>query len=65
MKKYSKMREIREAKGLRQIDLALSANCSLTWIWFLEHGGHKRVSSEIKGRIANILGVPPGELFGL
>lgn len=63
MKKTSKMRQIREKNGLRQIDLALQAGCSLTWIWLLEQGGQERVSQEIKERVAKVLGVRSTELF--
>ena len=63
MRQASKMRQAREAKGMRQLDLALRANCSLTWIWLLEQGGHKRVSREVKNRVARLLGVPVAELF--
>ncbi len=63
MKKASKMRQIRKAKGMRQLDLALLANCSLTWIWLLEQGGHDRVSEEMKSRVAEALDVSPGEIF--
>jgi len=63
MKKTSKMRQIREKNGLRQIDLALQAGCSLTWIWLLEQGGQERVSQEIKERVAVALETTVEELF--
>ena len=63
MRKISKMRRVREKKGLRQIDLALQAGCSLTWIWLLEQGGQERVSRKIKERVAEALETTVEELF--
>lgn len=63
MKKISKMKQAREEKGLRQIDLALQAGCSLTWIWLLEQGGQERVSQKIKEKIATVLGTTAERLF--
>jgi transcriptional regulator with XRE-family HTH domain len=57
------MRQVREEKDLRQIDVALQAGCSLTWIWLLEQGGQERVSREIKERVAEALETTVEELF--
>ncbi len=63
IRKSSKMKQFREKKELRQIDVALRAGCSLTWIWLLEQGGQERVSQEIKERVAAVLKSTPEELF--
>ena len=59
----SKMKQLREQQGLRQIDLAKKANVSLTWLWALENSFHERVSQEIKERVATALKSTPGQLF--
>jgi transcriptional regulator with XRE-family HTH domain len=59
----SKLREIREKQGLRQLDLAKKANVSLTWLWVLENSFSNRVSREVKQRVARALDYPYEELF--
>lgn len=60
----NRMKEFRAQKNMRQLDLAEKVNISLTWIWALENGFHKRVSTDIKQRVADALDSSVEELFG-
>jgi transcriptional regulator with XRE-family HTH domain len=59
----SKIREMREKQGLRQIDLAKRADVSLTWLWVLENSLSQRVSREVKERVARALNCSYEEVF--
>jgi transcriptional regulator with XRE-family HTH domain len=59
----NKIREMRRKKGLRQLDLSLKANISLSWLWFLENGLESRVSKEIKERVSEALECDYQDLF--
>lgn len=61
--KMSRIKQMREKLGLRQLDLAKRADVSLTWLWALENSFSSRVSREIKERVAKALGCPYDELF--
>jgi transcriptional regulator with XRE-family HTH domain len=59
----NRTKQIRQTKGLRQIDLARKADISLTWVWALENGLESRVSAPIKKRVAKALDSTEEELF--
>jgi transcriptional regulator with XRE-family HTH domain len=59
----SKLKKMREKRGLRQLDLAKKADVSLTWIWVLENTFSDRVSRDIKKRVARALNCPYEEIF--
>lgn len=58
------LKTLRKKQRLRQIDLANMCNISLTWLWVLENGFHKRVSIDVKKRVADALDSSVEELFG-
>lgn len=53
----SKLRDARLAKGLAQVDLAVQANVSLSWISVLERKP-QLMTSAVAERLAGALGVP-------
>lgn len=57
---YSKVRAIRESRGLRQIDLVILTGLSLGTIGHFDKGN--RVSLTSVQKIARALGVQPGDL---
>ena len=57
----SKIRLLRKGRGLRQLDLALSAGLSQATIWNVEHG--LEISRPTKQKIAAALGVRVNDLF--
>jgi transcriptional regulator with XRE-family HTH domain len=57
----SKLREIREERGLRIIDVAIKAQVSSSLVWMMETG--QRVSRRKKIQVACALNVPFDELF--
>ena len=59
----NKLKQARLEKELRQVDLARRANISLTWLWALENGLEKRVSTKAKRRLAGALGMRIEDLF--
>lgn len=59
----TKMKELRQQQGLRQIDLAKKTKVSLSWLWALENGLHSGASDEVKGRVAVALGTTPDKIF--
>lgn len=61
----SRMRFFREARRLRQIDVAVQVGISPAWVWHAENTNGAGVSSEVKTKIALILEVPVEELFPL
>ncbi len=52
------LRELREAKGLTQTEMAKKVNVSQTYIAKLEAGDKKNPSLEILRKLARALGVP-------
>ena len=56
-----RMRILRKARALRQLDLALSAGLSQATIWNAEHG--LEISRSTKQKIAAALGVRVNDLF--
>lgn len=59
----NKVRQFREKKNLRQIDLARKANISMGWLWALENGFEDRVSIEVKRRVSDALKCDYAALF--
>jgi len=59
----TKIKEAREKRGLRQLDLAKMADVSLTWLWALENSFSSRVSKDIKERVAQALDCSYEDLF--
>ena len=58
-----KIRELRKEKGLRAEDMAKGMGISRPFYTQLE-GGKRRLSVDYIGKIARLLGVSVGELFG-
>ena len=56
------LRRLRHEKGLSQDDLAYEAEVSRSYLSQLEKGAHY-ASLKIVGRLAEALGVEPGELL--
>lgn len=61
--KWNRLRTIRKARKLRQIDLCVAADISSGTLFYLENGFDNRTSEEIKNRIAKVLEVPVSEIF--
>ena len=59
----SKLTVVRKKKGLRMVDVATLADCSLSMVWLAENGYEKRLSPRLKGKIAKALRVPVEKLF--
>lgn len=57
-----KVKELREKKGMTQVDLAVKAGISLATVQKHEQG-YDRLSNRIKRTIAKCLDVNPAELF--
>ena len=55
------LKELREAKGMTQADLARSSGVSLSWIRVIEQGGAGEISDEIQGKIVKVLHSVPNE----
>jgi transcriptional regulator with XRE-family HTH domain len=58
------LKQIREAKGLSQLDLAKRAKISQGYLSDLEAGEKKNPGIETLRKIAKALGVPVAELLG-
>jgi transcriptional regulator with XRE-family HTH domain len=58
------LKQIREAKGLSQLDLAERAKVSQGYLSDLEAGEKKNPGIETLRKIAKALGVPVAELLG-
>lgn len=59
----STLRKIREASGLRQIDVAKMSGIGLTTVWLIENGYENRVSQKTKEKIATALKMKVREIF--
>ena len=59
---HLRVRELREAKGLSQAELAKSAKVRQATLSAIENGQTKRVDFDVLERLANALGVDPGFL---
>jgi len=60
----SRMHEVRKAKGLRQVDVAILAKVSVSSVGFAEDpSAHVLVKAKKKARIARALGVTPADLW--
>ncbi|HSB81393.1 MAG TPA: helix-turn-helix transcriptional regulator [Candidatus Methylomirabilis sp.] len=57
------LKQLREARGLSQRDLAVKAKVSGAYIAQLETGVRKNPSLAVLKRLAKALGVPVGELM--
>lgn len=57
------LKQLREARGLSQRDLAVKAKVSGAYIAQLETGVRKNPSLAVLKRLAKALGVPVGELL--
>lgn len=57
------LKQLREARGLSQRDLAVKAKVSGAYIAQLETGMRKNPSLAVLKRLAKALGVPVGELL--
>lgn len=64
-REMTRMKTLRIAKGLRQIDVSIMADISMSWVWHLENGGERRTSFEVKKNVALALGVQYEDLFEL
>ena len=64
-KKPLKLRDLRKAQNppLTLQELARRAGVSYTTVWNLENGPEERVRSDIKYKVARVLGVEAWELF--
>jgi transcriptional regulator with XRE-family HTH domain len=61
-KYFSKLRALREQRGLRQLDIVIATRLSPATVWAAEHGDSICKESRIK--IAKALGVSPEDLWG-
>jgi transcriptional regulator with XRE-family HTH domain len=61
--KPSKLRELRKAQNLTLQELARKARVSYTTVWNLENGPEEEVRSQIKRKVAWVLGVNSATLF--
>lgn len=58
-----KLREVREAKGLSQEELAKKADVSRTTIWSLETNPNAQTTTKTLIKIADALGTTVGDIF--
>lgn len=56
-----KLKEIRDAKGMTQTDLATASGVSISFIRLIESGAAGQVSDKIQGKIVGVLGSVPKE----
>lgn len=59
----NKLREMRENRGLRLIDVATQCGVGIATIWNIENGYEQRASKKTKEKIAAGLGMKEEELF--
>jgi transcriptional regulator with XRE-family HTH domain len=59
--KISKLRKLRESRGLRQIDVAMKAGICPTTYWHMERGD--RASSLVQLKVCQALGVNLSDLL--
>jgi transcriptional regulator with XRE-family HTH domain len=59
----NRIRQTREAQGLRLVDLAKKSGVSLSWLWLLENGYDERASQRIKVKLARALRLTLKDLF--
>ena len=59
-----RLRALREAAGLTQAELATRAGTRRATVSDLETGKSGRITLELLDRLAKVLGVRPGDLFG-
>lgn len=60
---HIRVREVREARGWTQAQLAERADCAQSKISYLETGRTQRIDLPLLERVAKALGVEPGELL--
>lgn len=58
-----KIREIRERRGITQVELAEKSGVSRTTIYGLESGEEKITTTKTLNKLANALGVSVEEIF--
>ena len=59
---HLRLRELREAKGLTQMDLVEATGLRQATISAIERGRTARVDFAVLERLADVLGIEPGEL---
>lgn len=59
---YLRVRELRESRGLTQAALAAAARVRIATVSEIENARTTRVDLEVLDRLADALGVEPGEL---
>ena len=59
--RFSRLRSLREARGLRQLDLVISTGLSPATIWLAEHGDS--ICKNTRKKIARVLGVKLEEIW--
>jgi len=60
-KHFSRLRSLREARGLRQIDVVFLTHLSPATIWIAEHGDS--ISLKTRKKIAKVLKVRPEDIW--
>lgn len=60
-KNFSRLRTLRKAKGLRQLDLVIATGLSPATIWIAEHGDS--ISLKTRKKIAKVLKVRPEDIW--
>jgi len=60
-KHFSRLRSLREARGLRQLDLVIATGLSPATIWIAEHGDS--ISLKTRKKIAKVLKVSVEDLW--
>lgn len=61
--KKNKLRQKREALGLRMIDVAIQSGVGISTLWLLENGYSEKASRKTKEKISRVLQTPVQELF--
>jgi DNA-binding XRE family transcriptional regulator len=60
---WNRLKMLRKMKQVRQVDLAAACDVSFPTLYFLENGAERRVSQEIKKRIADFFQVDVSDIF--
>ena len=60
---WNKIRALRKEKKLKQVQVAVGADISITTLWMIEQGYEKKTSSETKQKLADFFDCDVDDIF--
>lgn len=60
---WNKVKSLRRQRGLKQIDVAAGSGTTITTVWNIEQGYERRVSDQIKQKLADFFECDIDDIF--